>query len=121
MIIVTIGAIACAVGTNAMFTALLGCVGGYLTPVFINTGSSNITALYIYMTVLGAGGAARAIAVECALAGAEKITVINRTPARGEELAALIRERTTAESIYLPWTPKMAVPRGTDPLRCRRR
>ena len=67
-----------------------------------------------HVTVLGAGGAARAIAVECALAGAEKITVTNRTPARGEELAALIRERTTAESIYLPWTPKMAVPRGTD-------
>ena len=55
MIIVTIGAIACAVGTNAMLTALLGCAGGYLTPVFINTGSNNITALYVYMTVLGAG------------------------------------------------------------------
>ena len=55
MIIVTIGAIACAVGTNAMLTALLGCAGGYLTPVFISTGSNNIAALYIYMTVLGAG------------------------------------------------------------------
>ena len=29
--------------------------------------------------ILGAGGAARAIAVECALAGASKITVVNRT------------------------------------------
>ena len=67
-----------------------------------------------YVTILGAGGAARAIAVECALAGAKKITVINRSEGNGTELAKLIAEKTPAESEYLPWTPKMAVPEGTD-------
>jgi shikimate dehydrogenase len=37
--------------------------------------------------VLGAGGAGRAIAVQCALAGAKKLWVANRTPARVEPLA----------------------------------
>ena len=67
-----------------------------------------------HVTILGAGGAARAIATECALADAKKITIINRTPERGEELSALIREKTAADSIYLPWTPKIAVPADTD-------
>lgn len=67
-----------------------------------------------HVTILGAGGAARAIAVECALAGAKKITIINRTEKNGTELAQLIGEKTPAESQYLPWTPKVAVPEGTD-------
>ena len=41
------------------------------------------------ITLLGAGGAARAIAVECSLAGASHITVINRNEARGRELTEL--------------------------------
>lgn len=67
-----------------------------------------------HVTILGAGGAARAIAVECALAGAKKITIINRSVGNGTELAALIAEKTPAESEYLPWLPKMAIPEGTD-------
>ncbi|MBE6402591.1 MAG: DUF2339 domain-containing protein [Lentisphaerae bacterium] len=55
MIAITVGAMASALGTNALLTAILGCTGGYLTPVFISTGSQNITALFIYMTILGAG------------------------------------------------------------------
>ena len=55
MIAVTVGAMASALGTNALLIALLGCTGGYLTPVFINTGSGNIIALFSYMTILGAG------------------------------------------------------------------
>ena len=42
------------------------------------------------MVLFGAGGAARAIAVEMALAGVREITVVNRDPAPGEALAALI-------------------------------
>ena len=67
-----------------------------------------------HVTILGAGGAASAIAVECALAGARKITIINRTASRGEELAQLIAEQTDAESAFIPWTPAIAVPEGTD-------
>ena len=66
------------------------------------------------ITLLGAGGAARAIAVECALAGAAHITIINRNRQRGEELAALIASATEASSLYLPWTDCVAVPADTD-------
>lgn len=66
------------------------------------------------ITILGAGGAARAIAVECALAGAKRITIINRTLQRAQELAELICAKTAAEGVALAWTPEMAVPSGTD-------
>src|ERR1700752_2262169 len=44
--------------------------------------------------LFGAGGAARAIAVEVALAGAVSITIVNRDPKRGSELVALLNEKT---------------------------
>jgi shikimate dehydrogenase len=49
--------------------------------------------------VLGAGGAGRAIAVKCALEGAAKIIVANRTLARIEPIA---REIHTTRSEFLP-------------------
>lgn len=67
-----------------------------------------------HLTVLGAGGAARAICVEGALAGASRITVVNRNRERGEELAALINERTDACADYLPWEGAVALPEDTD-------
>ena len=66
------------------------------------------------LVVLGAGGAARAIAVESALAGARSITIVNRDHARGLELAALIAERTPAEAELVDWRGPFAVPDGTD-------
>ena len=66
------------------------------------------------IVVLGAGGAARAIAVECALAGASRITVVNRDEGRGRELAALVNEKTGAEAEYLPWAGGIDVPGDTD-------
>lgn len=66
------------------------------------------------VTILGAGGAARAISVECALAGAKAITVINRSEQNGTELAELINTHTPAKAQYLPWTPAMAIPEGTE-------
>ena len=66
------------------------------------------------VTILGAGGAARAIAVECALEGAADITIINRNKDRGEELAKLIATKTPAKSTYIPWEGAVAVPKGTD-------
>jgi shikimate dehydrogenase len=64
--------------------------------------------------ILGAGGAARAISVECALAGAKKIIVANRTRARGEELTALLKERTGVDAQFVLWDHALAVPAGTD-------
>ncbi len=42
------------------------------------------------VVTLGAGGAARAIAVELALAGAASLTIVNRSAERGRELGALL-------------------------------
>ena len=64
--------------------------------------------------VLGAGGAARAIAVELALAGAARITVVNRDPGRGRTLAALVTERTGVASAFTPWEGEYHAPEGTD-------
>ncbi len=66
------------------------------------------------IVILGAGGAARAIAVECALAGASKITVINRTAPKAEELAGLIRENTKAQAEGIAWEAGQKIPAGTD-------
>ena len=64
--------------------------------------------------VLGAGGAARAIAVESALAGASAITIVNRDPGRGAELVALLEEHTPARAELVVWDRTFAVPAGTD-------
>ena len=45
------------------------------------------------MVLVGAGGAARAIGVEMALAGVNKIIVVNRSVERGRELTALLQGR----------------------------
>ena len=64
--------------------------------------------------ILGAGGAARAIAVECALNDAQHIYIVNRTQVSGNELARLINEKTTCSAEFVPWTENLAVPEGTD-------
>lgn len=66
------------------------------------------------VTLLGAGGAARAIAVECALAGAKKIWIINRNHERGEDLARLIAGHTSAEAEYIRWEKKARIPSDTE-------
>ncbi|WP_442581808.1 shikimate dehydrogenase [Mesorhizobium sp. ASY16-5R] len=66
------------------------------------------------IVVFGAGGAARAICVELALAGAGRITVVNRGRERGEELVRLVGERTGAVTTFRPWERNFAVPAGTD-------
>lgn len=66
------------------------------------------------VTLLGAGGAARSIGVECAMAGARKVTVINRNEARGRALADTISAHTAADAEYRPWQGTVRVPDGTD-------
>ncbi len=66
------------------------------------------------IVLFGAGGAARAIAVESALAGAARITVVNRNPARGTELVDLLNERTSARAELVVWDGTYRVPEGTD-------
>ena len=52
------------------------------------------------VVILGAGGVARAVAVELALAGAVDITIVNRTESRGEELAELLGKETGITSHF---------------------
>jgi len=54
--------------------------------------------------ILGAGGAARAVAVELALAGAQEILLANRTPGRAEGLARLLTEHTPAGAGIVLWS-----------------
>jgi shikimate dehydrogenase len=62
------------------------------------------------LVVFGAGGAARAIAVEAALAGAASITVVNRNRDRGTELVELLRARTPASAEFVAWDRPFRVP-----------
>lgn len=68
------------------------------------------------VVVLGAGGAARSITVELALAGVERLTVVNRSPARGRELVELLNSKTPAKAELAAWSGSYAVPAGTDML-----
>ena len=54
------------------------------------------------VVLLGAGGAARAIAVELGLAGAESITVVNRSAERGRELGALLEGLVVKVAVESP-------------------
>jgi shikimate dehydrogenase len=64
--------------------------------------------------VLGAGGAARAIVVETALAGAAHVTVMARRVGEAETLAGLVRTHTRASADAVELTPSAAVPPETD-------
>ena len=64
--------------------------------------------------LFGAGGAARAIAVELALAGAASITIVNRDPTRGSELVALLNEKTPARADLVGWGRAYRIPEASD-------
>jgi shikimate dehydrogenase len=66
------------------------------------------------LMLFGAGGAARAIAVESALAGASSITIVNRDPQRGGELVALINEKTSALAYLVVWERNVTVEEDAD-------
>jgi shikimate dehydrogenase len=66
------------------------------------------------VAILGAGGAARAIAVEVALAGAAQITVVNRGETRGQELVDLINNRVHVAARFVKWEGDYEVPPETD-------
>lgn len=64
--------------------------------------------------VFGAGGAARAVAVELALAGVSRITVVNRSKPRGQELVDLLNAKTSASASLLHWVHPVVVPPDTQ-------
>ncbi|MGQ2952301.1 MAG: shikimate dehydrogenase [Agrobacterium sp.] len=66
------------------------------------------------VVLFGAGGAARAVGVEVALAGAAHITIVNRNRERGETVARLIDEKTPAAAVFAAWENTFAIPEETD-------
>lgn len=66
------------------------------------------------VTILGAGGAARAIAVECGLNGAEQIYIINRSAENGQELASLLNKNTDAKAEFVLWEKGVKIPEETE-------
>ncbi|GAB4161805.1 MAG: shikimate dehydrogenase [Planctomycetaceae bacterium] len=66
------------------------------------------------LVMFGAGGAARAIGVETALAGVRQITVVNRSEQRGRELVDLLNEKTPAAAEFVQWDGEYSVPEATD-------
>jgi shikimate dehydrogenase len=66
------------------------------------------------VVILGAGGAARAISVELALAGAADISLVNRSVERGQTLVALLNEKTSTTATFVPWRGPYALPANID-------
>lgn len=66
------------------------------------------------IVMFGAGGAARAIGVESAFAGARKITIVNRSLDRGQAVADLLSEKTPADADFVQWNGEYQIPTGTD-------
>ena len=66
------------------------------------------------VVLFGAGGAARAIAVELGLAGVRHITIVNRSEERGAELVELLCEQLQLDARLVVWGGNYAIPEGTD-------
>jgi shikimate dehydrogenase len=66
------------------------------------------------IVVLGAGGAARAITVELALAGASQITIVNRSTERGKALVDDLHQRTGVSVQYKSWDSTYSVGPDAD-------
>jgi shikimate dehydrogenase len=66
------------------------------------------------VVLFGAGGAARALGVELALAGASSISVVNRGVERGRELVGVINDKTPAKADLMVWDKTYRVQPDAD-------
>lgn len=66
------------------------------------------------VVIFGAGGAARAIAVETALAGAKHFTIVNRSQERAESLVRLLQDRLNVAAQLVRWEADYDVPDSTN-------
>jgi len=70
--------------------------------------------------IFGAGGAARAISVELALAGCVEVIIVNRSADRGLPLVDLLNHQVAAicstnfTASFVSWTADYDIPAGTD-------
>jgi shikimate dehydrogenase len=66
------------------------------------------------VVIFGAGGAARAIGVEMALAGATSFIIVNRGAERGNELVKLMTDKVKTDARLVVQQGDFKVPEGTD-------
>lgn len=66
------------------------------------------------IVMFGAGGAARAVAVEVGLVGAKHITVVNRSEVRGRELISALRNKAKLNADLVVWRGDYSLPADTD-------
>ena len=69
-----------------------------------------------HVVILGAGGAASAIAVELARAGIAHLVVVNRSAERGQALVDLLRDRAGFTAEAVTWQGNFEVPPDTQVL-----
>ncbi|MCW4630337.1 MULTISPECIES: shikimate dehydrogenase [Marinomonas] len=81
---------------------------------FVESVKSSLELTNKRVVLFGAGGAARAVAVELALAGVAQIIIVNRNQERGEELAKLVADNTSTGAEYHAWTKQYQIPVETD-------
>ena len=104
-----IGAVNCAVNRDGKLIGENTDGKGFLKSFLEITPATGKT-----IVLLGAGGAARAIAVELALAGAKKFYVVNRSRARGEELTELLNDKTSASAEFVEWHKTYSIPADAE-------
>lgn len=81
---------------------------------FLKSLESEIDPKGKLVVLFGAGGASRAIAVELGLVGTKRITIVNRSQARGAELVSLLRDKLKLEAELVVWNGDYSVPAETD-------
>jgi shikimate dehydrogenase len=77
---------------------------------FVEALSETCTPADKRVLLLGAGGVARAIAVELARAGVTEILVANRTLEHGQNLVDLLQQRLSVAARLVPWDGLLVVP-----------
>lgn len=104
-----IGAVNCAVRRDGAYIGENTDGKGFLRSLLTKIDPRGKSAV-----IFGAGGAARACAVEMALAGLSSILVVNRGPVRGQVLADLINSATSTKAQYVPWVGDYVIPNTID-------
>jgi len=103
-----IGAVNCAVRRDGKFIGENTDGKGFLQSLMAVIDPKGLNAV-----LFGAGGAARACAVEMALAGLSHITIVNRDAKRGQVLVDLINSKTPAKAELVVWDKAFVVPADT--------
>lgn len=67
-----------------------------------------------HVAMLGAGGAGRAMAMEIAWAGAERLTLVTRREAQGQEVAQRVQSIAGVPCEWQRWESPVRVPDGTS-------